>query len=128
MVSELTQDLQSAGKYGEDVFEGHGTKVDVGEFVQLMNSYNVTAEPEKDRYIVQDDTHQYYVRLMNTKEASDGIEAFASVEECGTGFANKALEQGGVMNSEDEIEVDPGDGATYNDRSEALCGAADRLG
>ncbi|MFB6099849.1 MAG: hypothetical protein ABEK16_01120 [Candidatus Nanohalobium sp.] len=131
MVSELTQDLEKAGEYDKSVLEGvGGTRAKIGDFVELISSYDVAADPEKDRYIVQDDVHQYSVQIADISEekAGDGSDELVGeifVEKSQSGFSNEAVSRYNVLSDQD-IEEDPGDGALYNDRSEGLVNAADR--
>jgi hypothetical protein len=131
MVSELTNDLERAGEYDKSVLEGlGGTRVKMDDFVELINCYDIAADPEKDRYLVQDDVHQYSIQISNVKKekAQDGSDEFVGkvfVNESQLGFSNKAVSRYNVLSDQD-IEEDPGDGALYADRSEALIRAADR--
>ena len=124
MISELTRDLKNLGENSEDAVSRDVACADIGDVVQTINEYDVVADPEKERYMVSDGEHQYSVRIQHADLGKEGQVA-VYLEEADTGFSKDILEEGGVMNS-DEILEDPGDGAIYGDRSEALVRSAER--
>ena len=115
---DLTYDLSDVGKNVDDAIEAEVAQTDIGELVQTMNQYNVVADPNKDCYIVNDDTHQYRVEIQHTDIGGEDT-VMAYVDEADTGFTNNTLNRTNVMDDE-EILVDPQDGAIFNDGSDFL--------
>ncbi|QGA80287.1 hypothetical protein [Candidatus Nanohalobium constans] len=124
MKSDLADDLRGVGNYSDDAVEADVARTDIGKIIQTMNDYDIVEDPESERYILSDGTHQYSVEIQWT-DMGDEEEVAVYIQESHTGFHNEALEQGSTMNT-GEILQPSEDGATFGDPSEALRQGANR--
>lgn len=121
MTEPLYEAVGEAGHDDKDITEGDATLANLDEFMDFMHSYDVTADPSNDRYLLQDDQHQYEVRILRVNPEEN--HAFVSAEN--SRFAKEGLESADVLYEED-FEEDPRDGAIFDDGSNALAYAAER--
>lgn len=118
----LYDTVGEAGYNGMDITEGHGTLAELDELVEFMNSYDVTADPSNDQYLLQDDQHQYTVSILNV----DPEDNMAVVKAEYSRFAKEGLEGVNVLYGEEDLETDPRDEAIFGEGSNSMKYSADR--
>lgn len=89
----LYRATETAGLNNSDITEGTGTVVNLKDFTNLMNQYNVTADTNNESYLVQDDQHQYEVKFLSVSPKIN--QAIVAAQD--NGFANKELEETNVL-------------------------------
>lgn len=123
MTEPLYRGITEVGDEGRDLTEGYSTKVEIEDLMETIHSYDVTADPANDRYILQDHEHQYSLNIQRIDPDTGYAFAYAEEEER---FANKDLEKIDVLHPEDFEEIRPTDGALFGNGSEALYQASTR--
>lgn len=117
----LYEAVGEVGQGGKDITNGYGTQADLEELTEFMSEYNVTADPAGDRYLLQDEQHQYELNIFHV----DPENGTATVVARDNGFAKDDMEDVDVL-YEDDFALNPKDEATFDDGSNALAGAAEK--
>lgn len=122
MTEPLYKGIADVGEEGRNLTEGYSTKVEIDDLMETIHNYDVTADPANDRYILQDDEHQYSLKIQRIEPDTGYAFAFAEDE----GFAKEGLEDIDVLHDEDFEPSNPKDEAIFGDGSEALYQASMR--
>lgn len=119
--SPLYEAVGEVGLGGKDITQGYGTQANLEELTEFMSDYNVTADPSGERYLLQDDQHQYELNILHV----DPENGTATVVAEDNGFAKRGLENVDVL-YDDDFAQNPKDEATFNDGSNVLASAAEK--
>lgn len=119
--SPLYEAVGEVGLGGKDITNGYGTQTDLEDLTEFMSDYNIMADPSSDRYLLQDDQHQYELNILHV----DPENGTATVVAEDNGFAKEGLEDVDVLYS-DDFAQNPKDEVTFDNGSNALAGAAEK--
>lgn len=122
MTEPLYNSITNVGEKNTDLTEGFASQTDMEGFMELIDQYDTTADPDNDRYLLQDGEHQYEIRVQQVDTENEQIVASAR----DSGFAKEGLENVNVLEPED-FERNPRDGATFDDGSDYLNEVSERV-